>query len=200
MCVPFGYFPANLLLARLKEGLLSAEGYFPAKLLLAKLGLGSFCSIRAQDFNPVFWFWHESRWVENHASGEGVGVGKEYFVMGTSPEALNYAKRRARGKRNFLSQALMTKPPEVLGDPPTPPHTLRKDPIFWYWTKIQMAPKFKFMAPKFKYIAPKLKQVAPKFKYMTPNSNEQQFLPWKPSRFVNSQPCQLVTHPHPHLC
>jgi len=87
--VPFGYFPAKLLFARLKEGLLSAEGYFPAKLLLAKLGLGSFCSTRAQDFNPVFGFCHVSRWVRYHRPGEGVGVGKEYFAMGTSPRSFS---------------------------------------------------------------------------------------------------------------
>jgi len=35
---------------------------------------------------------------------------------------------------------MTTKPQEVLGNPPAPPHTLQKEPNFWFWTKIQMAP------------------------------------------------------------
>ena len=39
------------------------------------------------------------------------------------------------------------KPPEVLGDPPTPPPTLLENTLFSI-----LAPNFKYMAPKFKYM------------------------------------------------
>jgi len=39
----------------------------------------------------------------------------------------------ATGGRNMFSRHQWRKLPKVLGESPTPPHTLRKDPIFRYW-------------------------------------------------------------------